>query len=49
MWPWEHLAFGYVLYSLGVRTLRGRTPRGPPVLVLAVATQVPDLLDKPLA
>ena len=49
MWPWEHLAFGYVLYSLGVHLLEGRAPRGPPVIVLALATQVPDLVDKPLA
>ena len=49
MWPWEHLAFGYVLYSLGVHAFERRAPRGPPVLVLALATQVPDLIDKPLA
>ena len=49
MWPWEHLALGYVLYSLGVHAFEGRAPRGPPVVVLALATQVPDLVDKPLA
>lgn len=49
MWPWEHLAFGYVLYSVGVHVFEGRAPRGPPVVLLAVATQVPDLVDKPLA
>lgn len=48
MWPWEHLAVGYILYS-GWRRARGR-PRhsGPAVFVLAVATQLPDLVDKPL-
>jgi len=49
MWPWEHLAFGYLLYSLAVRATTGDPPRGSAVVVLAVATQVPDLVDKPLA
>lgn len=48
VWPWEHLALGYLLYS-GYRRARGRRPRGGPVLVLAFATQFPDLVDKPLA
>lgn len=48
MWPWEHLAFGYVLYSLWEHG-RGRSPAGVPTLVLAVATQLPDLVDKPLS
>lgn len=48
MWPWEHLAVGYVLYSL-LAHLRGRTPRTLPVLALLFATQMPDLIDKPLA
>lgn len=49
MWPWEHAAFGYLLYSLFAR-LRGNRPRGTAaVLALLVATQFPDLLDKPLA
>jgi hypothetical protein len=49
MWPWEHLALGYLLYSLGGRAL----DRGPPadggVAALAVGTQAPDLVDKPLS
>jgi hypothetical protein len=49
MWPWEHLAFGYLLYSLAIRATTGDPPRGASVIVLAVATQVPDLVDKPLA
>ncbi|WP_117595244.1 metal-dependent hydrolase [Haloprofundus halophilus] len=48
MWPWEHLAFGYVLYSL-FRHTTGRSPTGPEVFVLAAATQFPDLVDKPLS
>jgi len=49
MWPWEHLAFGYVLYSLYTHLRHGESPRGLPVLALAFATQFPDLVDKPLA
>lgn len=49
MWPWEHLAFGYICYSLYVRLRHGRAPDIRPLLVLAVATQFPDLVDKPLA
>ncbi|WP_276272974.1 metal-dependent hydrolase [Haloarcula litorea] len=47
MWPWGHAAVGYLVYSLGVRAA-GRTPRDRPVLALAVGTQFPDLVDKPL-
>ncbi|WP_227377258.1 metal-dependent hydrolase [Haladaptatus halobius] len=49
MWPWEHLGFGYLAYSLVVHRLRGRPPNGREVVVLAVATQLPDVVDKPLA
>ncbi|WP_435362220.1 metal-dependent hydrolase [Haloarchaeobius sp. DFWS5] len=49
MWPWEHLAFGYVLYSLVARVVNGDSPRGDAVVVVALATQLPDLVDKPLA
>jgi hypothetical protein len=56
MWPWEHLAFGYVLYAIYIR-LRGLLAPGdsyvPPsdrvAVGLAVGTQFPDLVDKPLA
>jgi len=46
MWPWGHLALGYLLYS-GTR----RVPSGLGTLALALVlgSQVPDLLDKPLA
>jgi hypothetical protein len=48
MWPWDHLVFGYLLYAVVVRV----TDRDPPgdlqALVVAVATQLPDLIDKPL-
>jgi len=49
MWPWDHLAFGYLLHSLLVRSRLGRGPEDGPVLALVVATQFPDLVDKPLA
>ena len=49
MWPWEHLAFGYVLYSGYTRLRHGRRPERGPVVALVVATQLPDLIDKPLA
>jgi hypothetical protein len=49
MWPWGHLAFGYVLYSVVTRVTRGRSPEWPAVALLALGTQMPDLVDKPLA
>lgn len=48
MLPWAHLAFAYVLYTVGVRLRHWRAPAGPPVLALALGTQLPDLIDKPL-
>ncbi|WP_132060440.1 metal-dependent hydrolase [Halorussus amylolyticus] len=49
MWPWEHLAVGYVAYSLSTRAFGSGAPRGAAVIALAVGTQFPDLVDKPLA
>lgn len=49
MWPWEHLAVGYLCYSFGVRVVGRDPPTDVEVAVLAVATQVPDLVDKPLS
>lgn len=49
MWPWGHLALGYVLYSLGTRAGTRRGPDAWNVLALALGTQGPDLVDKPLA
>jgi len=48
MWPWGHAAAGYLCYSLVVRS-RGRRPTAAALLALAVGTQFPDLVDKPLA
>jgi len=49
MWPWEHLAFAYVLFSLSSRIRWQRPPTARALLVLAVASALPDLVDKPLA
>jgi len=48
MFPWEHLAVGYLCYSLFAH-LRGRTPSGPATLAVVIGTQFPDLVDKPLS
>jgi membrane-bound metal-dependent hydrolase YbcI (DUF457 family) len=49
MWPWEHLAFGYVLASLTNRLGTDRRLTAADALVIGLATQLPDLIDKPLA
>lgn len=49
MWPWGHLAFGYVLYSTFIHLRERRPPDGHATVALAVGTQFPDLVDKPLA
>lgn len=49
MWPWSHLAVGYVAFSAFARVALGRRPSDRATVVLAVATQLPDLIDKPLA
>lgn len=48
MWPWSHIAVGYLCYSVGTR-LVGRRPNGATVLVVLLATLLPDLVDKPLS
>ena len=46
MWPWGHLAAGYLVY----RALDSNGARSTVSLVaLAVGTQLPDLIDKPFA
>lgn len=49
MWPWEHLAVGYVLYSGYSRLRHDRSPGSDEAVVAVVASQAPDLVDKPLA
>lgn len=49
MWPWEHAALGYLLWSLVSRGALGRPPGEAAVLGVFVGTQLPDLIDKPLS
>ncbi|MDF9748475.1 MULTISPECIES: metal-dependent hydrolase [Natrinema] len=50
MMPWGHLAFGYVLYSLGHRFVTRKPPAGfGVVLAIVVGTQLPDVVDKTLS
>ncbi len=49
MWPWGHLAVGYLLYSLWCRLAARRTPTPLGTLLVAFGTQFPDLIDKPFA
>lgn len=48
MWPWTHAAVGYLLY-IGYAHWRSAPRRGLPVIAAVVATQIPDLIDKPLS
>jgi membrane-bound metal-dependent hydrolase YbcI (DUF457 family) len=48
MWPWGHLAVAYLLSTGYVRARLDRRIRGESVLVLALGSQLPDLVDKPL-
>lgn len=49
MWPWGHAAVGYLLYTAYRRYRFDLRPHGVAVVALAVGTQLPDLIDKPLA
>jgi len=49
MWPWGHLAAGYLLYSAGTRLSTRDSPADVSTLVALFGTQLPDLVDKPLA
>ncbi|MEF8814332.1 MAG: metal-dependent hydrolase [Halovenus sp.] len=48
MWPPGHLAVGYLVYAFGSHR-RGEIPTKGPAVVVAVASLLPDLVDKPLA
>lgn len=48
MYPWGHLALGYLVYTVGTRLWNRRAPTGVPTLALVLGTQFPDVLDKPL-
>ncbi|ADJ13939.1 metal-dependent hydrolase [Halalkalicoccus jeotgali] len=49
MWPWGHAAVGYLLYAAYTRVRYDRPPDGPAIILLLFGTQLPDLIDKPLA
>ncbi|WP_136718389.1 metal-dependent hydrolase [Halorientalis salina] len=49
MWPWEHLAIGYLLYSGYVHFTNSESPTTGPALLVVLGTQFPDLVDKTLA
>lgn len=49
MFPWGHAAVGYLVYTVYSRKHLGVRPQAVPVLALALGTQFPDLIDKPLA
>jgi len=48
MWPWEHLAVGYLCYSLFLRITAKQRPRSADVVAVVIGSQFPDLIDKPL-
>lgn len=49
MWPWEHIAFGYLLYSPLLRIVTWRGPDGRMAVLLAFGAVLPDLVDKTLS
>lgn len=49
MWPWGHAAVGYLVVTLVARMRTGRAPSDRVALAVALGTQLPDLVDKPLA
>jgi hypothetical protein len=48
MWPWGHAAAGYLLLSLWWRRA-DQPPSGVGAIAAGLGTQLPDLVDKPLA
>lgn len=49
MWPWEHLAFAYLIVSGFYRLAWRDRPTDVAAVVIAVGALLPDLVDKPLA
>lgn len=49
MWPWEHVIFAYVLYSLTCRLVGTRASGRAVIGALVIGAVLPDLVDKPLA
>jgi len=48
MWPWGHLAVGYLCYVAWTH-IRGTNQRPLAVFAVVFGSQFPDLIDKPLA
>lgn len=48
MWPWEHAAAGYLLYTVYLRAKGNGTPEDTAAIALGLGTQFPDLIDKTL-
>lgn len=48
MWPWDHLAFAYLMYSGGLRFCDRSPVAELPMLCLVAGSQFPDIVDKPL-
>ncbi|KAA9397034.1 metal-dependent hydrolase [Haloarcula sp. CBA1130] len=49
MWPWGHLAVAYLVYVVYTRLDPTRRQTAATLTALAVGSQFPDLIDKPLA
>lgn len=49
MWPWEHVAAGYLLVSLCSHAVGAGSPDGRIALAAAFGAVFPDLVDKPLS
>lgn len=49
MFPWEHVLFAYVFFSLFVHLRYRSRPADWPVVALVAGSLLPDLVDKPLA
>jgi hypothetical protein len=49
MWPWEHVALGYLLYSPLLRLVTRRGPDSRAAGLLAFGAVLPDLIDKTLS
>ncbi len=49
MWPWGHVAVGYLGYSALCRLRWRQAPAELAAIIAVFGTQFPDLVDKPLA
>ncbi len=49
MWPWGHLAVGYLLYAIYTRYRFLDRPSDAAVVAVVLGSQFPDIVDKPLS